>query len=197
MKLVAGLGNPGPRYVGTRHNAGYRIALALAERLGLDWSDSPYRARLARGHVCVASATQGAEDFELAVLMPTTFMNASGESIRWAVEGLGIDPEHELLVAFDDLDLPFGRLRLRAAGGCGGHRGMENIAQELATERFARLRFGIDRPTGGGDIIEYVLAPFAADEEAELAPQLERSADAIGDWLDHDRSRSGADLLNR
>ena len=179
MKLVAGLGNPGPRYVGTRHNAGYRIALALAERLGLDWSDSPYRARLARGHVCVASATQGAEDFELAVLMPTTFMNASGESIRWAVEGLGIDPEHELLVAFDDLDLPFGRLRLRAAGGCGGHRGMESIASELASERFARLRFGIHRPPTGADVIDYVLSPFDDSEAAQLVELVERAVDAI------------------
>ena len=177
MKLVAGLGNPGPRYVGTRHNAGYRIALALAERLGLDWSASPYQGRLARGRV--AEATQGAEDFELAVLMPTTFMNASGESIRSAVEDLGIDPESELLVAFDDLDLPFGRLRLRASGGCGGHLGMESIASELASERFSRLRFGIHRPPAGADVIDYVLSPFDDAEAVQLADLVERAVDAI------------------
>lgn len=182
MKLVVGLGNPGPRYVGTRHNAGYRVALALAERCGLEWVDSPYRGKLARGRV--AGATGGALAQELAVLMPTTFMNASGESVRCAVEALGIVPESELLIAFDDLDLPLGRLRLRAGGGCGGHRGMESIAAALATERFARIRFGIGRPASGSDLVDYVLSPFGADEDAQLPAHVERATDAIVTLLD-------------
>lgn len=177
MRLVVGLGNPGPRYAGTRHNAGYCIALALAERCGLEWADSPYEGSLARGRVAVA--TGGASAQELAVLMPTTFMNASGKSVRRVVEALEIVPESELLVAFDDLDLPLGRLRLRAAGGCGGHRGMESIADELGTERFARLRFGIGRPPPGADVVDYVLSPFDSEEDARLPGHVERATDAI------------------
>ena len=87
--------------------------------------------------------------------------------------------ESELLVAFDDLDLPLGRLRLRAGGGCGGHRGMESIAAALATERFARIRFGIGRPAPGSDLVDYVLSPFGADEDAQLPAHVERATDAI------------------
>lgn len=177
MKLVVGLGNPGPRYVGTRHNAGYRVVAALAQRLGLEWIDSPYQGRLARGRL--ARSTRDAAAQDLALLMPTTFMNASGESVRSVVDALGIVPESDLVVAFDDLDLPLGRLRLRAAGGCGGHRGMESIAAELGSERFARLRFGIGRPPAGADIVDYVLAPFASGEAARLPGYIERASDAL------------------
>jgi PTH1 family peptidyl-tRNA hydrolase len=174
VRLVVGLGNPGPRYVGTRHNVGYRIASVLAARLGLDWADSAYRGSLA----C-------SEARDLALLMPSTFMNASGESVVAAVDALAVAPATGLLVAFDDLDLPFGRLRLRAAGGCGGHRGMESIAQALGSEGFPRLRFGIGRPAPGADVIGYVLSPFEAEEEAALPVHLERAADAILSALDH------------
>ena len=173
MKLVVGLGNPGPRYVGTRHNVGFRIAQAVGERFGLGWAESPFEGMLARD-----------PRERLALLMPATFMNASGRSVRAAVEALGTEPVSDLVVAFDDLDLPLGRIRLRASGGCGGHRGMESIADELGSQDFARLRFGIGRPPRGDDIIEYVLAPFTDDEEAALADDLERCADAIAEWMD-------------
>ena len=179
MKLVVGLGNPGPRYAVTRHNAGFRVVERLAERFGLAWVDSPYAGRLSRGRVRVATSEPAPVEFDLALLAPTTFMNRSGESVLAAVEGLSIAPKTELLVAFDDLDLPLGRLRLRAGGGCGGHRGMESIASELGSEVFARLRFGIGRPPPGQEVVDYVLSPFGPEEESVLPASFDRAADAI------------------
>jgi PTH1 family peptidyl-tRNA hydrolase len=172
VKLVVGLGNPGPRYVGTRHNVGFRIAIAVAESSGLSWQGAH------GGQLALAPGRA------LGVLMPMTWMNASGESVVRAVDALGIAPATELLVAFDDLDLPFGRLRLRAAGGCGGHRGMASIARELASEDFARLRFGIGRPGPGQDVVDYVLEPFSSDEEEDLPAHVDRAGEAIAMWLE-------------
>lgn len=179
MKLVVGLGNPGPRYVGTRHNAGYRIAQELARRFSLRWLDSPYQGQLAQGRVRFPGGAPDSADEELAILLPTTFMNQSGTSVRAAVEALGAVPATDLLVAFDDLDLPTGQLRMRTAGGCGGHRGMESIAAELGTEAFPRLRFGIGRPQPGLEVINYVLSLFEDESETALSSYFERAADAI------------------
>jgi len=177
VRLVVGLGNPGPRYAATRHNAGFRVALALARHCGFEWSSCPYGGKLARG-VLPTGASPGPAH-ELAILMPDTFMNASGESVRPAVAQLGIAPESHLLVVHDDLDLPLERIRLRARGGCGGHRGMQSIAAELDREDFARLRFGIGRPPPGVEVIDYVLSPFGDQAEPRVASAIERSVEAI------------------
>jgi len=161
---------------------------ALAERLALGGFDSRYRGRLAGGHL--PDAPRATEARELAVLMPTTFMNASGESVRPAVEGLAIEPETDLLVVCDDLDLSFGRLRLRAGGGCGGHRGMESIAAELGSDRFARLRFGVGRPPSGVDVTDYVLSPFDDGEANGLEACVGRAVEAILATLTGDIERA-------
>ena len=181
MKLVVGLGNPGPRYVRTRHNVGFRVVEALAAHVGLGWDDSPYKGRLSRGRVRVPPAESGRApvDLELSLLAPTTFMNHSGESVRAAAEALAIAPMEDVVVVFDDLDLPLGRLRLRAAGGCGGHRGMESIAAELGSDAFARLRFGIGRPPAGEEVVDYVLSAFPSEDEPALCNSIERAVDAL------------------
>ena len=106
-------------------------------------------------------------------------MNRSGRAVRAALDAHPIDPREDLLVVYDDLDLPFGRLRLRPAGGAGGHNGIGDIAEQLGHNEFARLRFGIGRPPAGEDPIAYVLAPFAPEEEQQLPARLDAACDAI------------------
>ena len=175
MKLIVGLGNPGSDYAGTRHNAGFCVVEALARREDWSWEDSPHSGRVARGAFRPSGELAAAP--EVALLMPMTFMNRSGRSVRSAVEAFRLTPERDLIVVFDDLDLPEGRLRLRAAGGCGGHRGMESIAAELGTESFARLRFGIGRPPQGQAVVDYVLSPF--EDPERLAVCSDRAVDAL------------------
>lgn len=177
MQLLVGLGNPGPRYDGTRHNVGFDVVRALAARARASFAhDAALRAELAQIELAGTQA---------ALLLPQTFMNASGESVRAAVERFRIDPARELIVVFDDLDLPLGRLRLRAAGGAGGHRGVESIVSELETTQFARLRFGIGRPQAGEDVVEWVLSRFGDDEFEARARAIERAVEAVlGVWSD-------------
>ncbi len=171
MKLVVGLGNPGPRYAATRHNAGFRVVERLARRHGIALDQARFRGHLGRGR---------ARGVEIALIEPQTFMNRSGSSVLEALDGLGIDdPGAALLVVYDDLDLPFGRLRVRPGGGAGGHRGLADIQERLGRDDFPRLRFGIGRPPPGEDPVAYVLAPFAPDEEEALGARLECAADAV------------------
>jgi len=177
MQLLVGLGNPGPNYDGTRHNVGFDVVGALAARARARFApDAALRAEFAQIELAGTQA---------ALLLPQTFMNASGESVRAAVERFRIDPARELIVVFDDLDLPLGRLRLRAAGGAGGHRGVESIVSELETTQFARLRFGIGRPQAGEDVVEWVLSRFGDDELEARARAIERAVEAVlGVWSD-------------
>ena len=172
MKLVVGLGNPGPEYAETRHNVGFRIVERLADR---------HRIALARERRLEARSGEGVvHGVRAALLLPSTYMNHSGRAVAAALEAwplgeLGTD----LLVVYDDLDLPFGRLRIRPGGGAGGHRGLADIQSRLGRSDFPRLRFGIGRPPEGRDGVEYVLAPFDPAEKAALAPRLARAADAV------------------
>lgn len=172
-RLVVGLGNPGPQYAATRHNAGFLVLERLAARHAADWRDAPdLEGRLAllqvAGEPCV-------------LLAPQTFMNRSGRSVEAALARWpALDPERDLLVVYDDLDLPTGRLRLRPSGGAGGHRGMGDIQTVLATKAVPRLRFGVGRPASDGpSVVDYVLAPFSEEEAEPLAAAIERAVDAI------------------
>lgn len=172
-RLVVGLGNPGPEYVATRHNVGFRVVELLARRAGAVLvSDPGLRGRTARvrlaGRDCV-------------LLEPMTFMNRSGETVAAALDRWpDLVPERDLLVVFDDLDLPPGRLRLRPGGGAGGHRGLADIVRVLGTQAIPRLRFGIGHPGTAAQVVDWVLEPFTAAEEAEiLPPAIERAADAV------------------
>ncbi len=166
--LVAGLGNVGARYAGTRHNAGFWYADALAERLGAGFR----RDRKAQGELARASA--GGRDVRL--LKPGQLMNRSGHAVA-AVSRFHKIPPGNILVAHDDLDLPPGTVRLKFGGGHGGHNGLRDIADQLGSRDFWRLRIGIGHPGSGGDVIGYVLKrPSPADRQA-IEAALERVID--------------------
>jgi PTH1 family peptidyl-tRNA hydrolase len=169
VHVVLGLGNPGGEYAGTRHNVGFRVASCLGRRWKCALSSSG-------GH-CRWGMTRVAGT-EVVLARPSTFMNASGEAARTLCERFGVEPE-SLLVVCDDIDLPLGRLRLRASGGAGGHRGLGSIAAELNTERFPRLRIGVGRPPEGLDAADYVLSAFEGQEEETLAKVVDLAADAV------------------
>jgi PTH1 family peptidyl-tRNA hydrolase len=182
VKLVVGLGNPGPRYAATRHNIGFRIAERFAQRCGIALAERRFGGRFGRGWLPRSEA----EPIEVGVLEPETWMNRSGSAVAEALAGLPVaDPATELLVAFDDVDLSFGRLRLRPGGGSGGHLGLLDVTQVLGRSDIPRLRFGVGRPEVALDTREWVLAPFSADEEARLGARLEAAAEAIEIALRH------------
>jgi PTH1 family peptidyl-tRNA hydrolase len=179
VKLVVGLGNPGRRYADNRHNVGFRVVAAFAERHGIEGSAHACGGCFGRGLV----AAEGGAELEVGVLQPQTFMNRSGEVVAAALRCFPVeDPESDLIVVFDDVDLPFGRLRIRPSGGSAGHRGLRNIIACLETEAFARLRFGVDRPPGI-DTAEYVLQDFSDSEERELESRIPVAVDALDAML--------------
>jgi PTH1 family peptidyl-tRNA hydrolase len=171
--LLVGLGNPGRRYASTRHNVGFRVVERFAARHSIAIDE-----RRCDGHFGLGRLRESRA--EIAIFEPQSFMNLSGDAVADLLAELGgVDPARELVVVFDDVDLPFGRLRLRASGGAGGHRGLAHIQERLASREQQRLRFGVGRPAPGGDTADYVLAPFAPEEEAALPAHLERACDAL------------------
>ena len=164
IRLIAGLGNPGSRYRDTRHNIGFLVIDELARRLGLQWKPEK------RWKAEVAKTTDGS----LWLVKPQTFMNLSGEAVGPLARYLRIPPEGVLAVV-DELDLPWGRLRLRAKGSAGGHNGLRSLIQHLGGESFPRLRVGVGRPDGPKEVVDHVLGRFSPDEQAGLANVLERA----------------------
>jgi PTH1 family peptidyl-tRNA hydrolase len=172
--LVVGLGNPGSTYARHRHNVGFCVVDALARAHGLSFArDKDARAHVATGRVAGA---------RVILAKPQTYMNLSGRTAGRLLRANGI-PGECLLVVYDDLDLPLGRLRLRAEGGTGGHKGMRSIQEVVGTQAFPRLRIGIDRPPGGVDPADYVLQPFDAPDRPLLDSVIDRAVGAIECWL--------------
>ena len=173
-RLVLGLGNPGERYRETRHNLGFRVVRELARRLSLELDR------------VVCSALVGDKD-PLLLAMPQTYMNRSGYAARCLADRHEIEAR-DTLVVYDDVELPLGRLRLRRAGGPGGHRGMESVIRNLRTEEVPRLRLGIapGGDTKPDDLVDFVLEPFRAAEQQEVEAMIERAADACQAWLEQD-----------
>jgi PTH1 family peptidyl-tRNA hydrolase len=166
---VVGLGNPGRRYADSRHNVGFMLIREVADA----WGVSVRKARF------LSKTAEVRRDGERVVLaLPQTFMNASGEAVGELVRGLRLDPER-LVVAFDDIDLPLGEIRIRKDGGPGTHKGMASIVQGLGTERFPRIRIGIRPESESGDIVRFVLSPFRRSEREALAGSLSRARDAL------------------
>lgn len=166
---VVGLGNPGGEYESTRHNVGFQVLDRLAARKTIDIRRPEFEALTARAELGRSMVL---------LVKPQTFMNASGLSAAAALADLGLKPER-LLVVYDDLDLPVGRLRIRTEGGDGGHRGVASLIQELATTTFARLRVGIGRPAEGSTVLEHVLQPFSVGEQKDVDATVDRAADAV------------------
>jgi len=168
MKLIVGLGNPGAEYERTRHNAGWMVLDAFARKFNIDVTKHEKNAytgqkRVAGGNVMVAK--------------PLTYMNLSGDAVKLLVNAYLETPD-DLIVVYDDIDLPLGRLRIRPSGSSGTHNGMRSIVQTLGTERFPRLRFGIGA-ADGGRLRDYVLDEFAASEQAVVDRAIERAVDAL------------------
>jgi PTH1 family peptidyl-tRNA hydrolase len=171
--LIVGLGNPGKRHKRNRHNAGFMLLDYLAEEVEVQFLKS-------RGQALVAEKEIELQRTVLA--KPQTYMNLSGNSIR-QLQKLYQVPTQRLLVAFDELDLDLGVLRLRPSGGSSGHNGMRSIIQQLGTQDFARLRIGIGRPAKGIDPAEYVLQDFSNAELEYLSPTLQRGAVCVRHFL--------------
>jgi peptidyl-tRNA hydrolase, PTH1 family len=170
MKLVIGLGNPGPEYERTRHNVGFRVVDKLAAKLGWKWTER-------RGRAILASGTIGLEKVVLA--KPITYMNLSGGAVGELVRWYKIQPE-DVLVIFDDLDLPVGKIRLRARGSAAGHNGLDDIIRHLHTNAFPRLRVGIGHPTNSRmNGRDYVLGIPTSDERILLEAGEDRAVEAI------------------
>ncbi len=181
MKIVVGLGNPGARYAATRHNVGARIVDRFAVERGILMTDRRFNSRFGRGRL-PRSAGESPErpDLEVGLLVPETSMNRSGEAVAEALRGLPVEAVHEdLLVVVDDLDLPFGRLRIRPQGGSAGHRGLEDIAERIGTSEFPRLRFGIGRPEAENSAVDWVLQAFSEAEDVALQERIPLAAEAV------------------
>lgn len=166
--LIVGLGNIGPEYVGTRHNIGFMVVDALAETSGAVWSSCRY------GDMAVVKV----KNCELMLLKPSTFMNLSGVAIRYWMNKEKL-PLENLLVVVDDLALPFGTIRLRKGGSDAGHNGLKNIASELGTQAYSRLRFGIGNQFARGGQVDFVLGKFPREDMEEMPARLEKACEAI------------------
>ena len=168
--LIVGLGNPGQKYMETRHNAGWHLLDTLVrDHGGFRFDERRGKALVARGELA---------GVKVALVKPQTFMNLSGEAVASMARFYKIPPEH-ILVAFDDLDLPVAKLRLRPKGGPGGHKGMRSIIQHLGTEDFPRIRLGIGRPPGQMPVEAYVLQRFRPEEWSQMVTTYERAAEAV------------------
>lgn len=174
MKVVVGLGNPGRQYLGTRHNIGFVVVEACAKLdLAAGW-------RLKFSSQC-CEVRMGSETVLLAC--PQTFMNLSGTAIRQIV-GFHKVPPVDLLVVCDDMNLPVGKLRLRADGSAGGQKGLQNTIDQLGTNQFARLRFGVGRPPGQMAATDYVLGRFAKADADDVDLAVGRAVDAVRLWVE-------------
>ena len=175
LKLVVGLGNPGSKYQGTRHNIGFMALERMASSQGFSFRQQVKLHGLAAEH--------GTGEGRLRLLMPQTYMNDSGRSIRAALDWFGFTPD-QLLVLVDDMDIPLGRLRLRAQGSAGGHNGLRSAIQHLGTQSFPRLRIGIGAPADNpaerrARTVSHVLGPFSRAEQPEVNAVLDGVLEAI------------------
>ncbi|MCJ8010019.1 aminoacyl-tRNA hydrolase [Lederbergia wuyishanensis] len=174
MKLIVGLGNPGLSYKKTRHNIGFMIVDELANRLGTKLSEKKFNGIYSIIH-------KNGE--KVILLKPLTYMNLSGESIRPLMDYYDI-PVEDLLVIYDDLDLPVGKIRLRQKGSAGGHNGIKSTIANLGTQEFKRIRVGIDRPPIGVTVPDYVLSNFRKEEKDDIQSVIEKCVDACEEWLE-------------
>ena len=168
MYIIAGLGNPGGKYEKTKHNMGFQVIDLLADKYHIEMNQKKHKA------ICGTGIIEGVK---VLLLKPQTFMNLSGESIRDAVDFYKIDPETELIVIYDDIDLEPGQLRIRKQGSAGGHNGIKDIIRQLGTEKFLRIKVGVGAKPKGWDLADYVLGRFSDEDRKKVNDAIE---DAIG-----------------
>jgi PTH1 family peptidyl-tRNA hydrolase len=184
--LVVGLGNPGARYSGNRHNVGQMVVAQLAADLGAKLSAHRSRAQVAEARLAPVGGRPGAR---LVLAVPTSYMNESGGQVVAAVRFFKVPPER-LLVVHDELDLPFGDVALKRGGGEGGHNGLRSISTSLGTRDYGRLRVGIGRPPGRMDPADFVLRDFSGVERKELPFVLSDAVDAVTGVLERGWERT-------
>ena len=186
MKLVVGLGNAGKRYERTRHNLGFLIVDHIAKR-------NQVAVKRKLRDALVGEWLSARE--KILLVKPQTFMNRSGEPVKGLLRKFRATAD-DLVVIYDDLDLPFGRIRIRPRGSAGGHRGLLSIMEGLGGAPFYRIRVGIGRPPEGIDAVDYVLEPFSAEETAELGAVVSRACEAVISLL-HDGGQRAMEQFNR
>lgn len=174
VKLIVGLGNPGKQYEATRHNIGFEVIDELSRQFNIPLDQSKFKGLYGIGFY---------KGEKILLLKPLTYMNLSGESIRAVMDYYQIELE-DLVVIYDDLDLPVGKIRLRQKGSPGGHNGIKSTVAHLGTQEFNRIRIGIDRPEKGMSIPDYVLGRFQKDEQLINEDAVKKSANACVAWLE-------------
>lgn len=177
MYIIAGLGNPGAKYENTRHNIGFDTIDRLADEAGISISESKHKALLGKGVI---------DGHRVILVKPQTYMNLSGESLREVVDYYKCDPETDLIVISDDINLDVGRLRIRKKGSAGGHNGLKNIIAQLGTDAFVRVRMGVGEKPKDYDLADYVLGHFTSEERKVLDEACKRAAEAIRVILNED-----------
>lgn len=177
MYIIVGLGNPGTKYAGTRHNIGFNVVTRLADDYSISMNINKHKA------VCGAGFIAGQK---VLLAMPQTFMNLSGESVRSLVDFYKIDPEEQLIVVYDDISLDVGRMRIRAKGSAGGHNGIKSIIAHLGTDVFPRIKMGVGGKPEGWDLADYVLGRFNDEENKIMRDMLGRASDACRDYIVED-----------
>ncbi len=175
--LIVGLGNPGPKYAGNRHNVGQMVLDLLAERVGAKFSRHS-RAQAVVGEGRLGTLPGGAPGPRVVLAKPTTYMNTSGGPVVALAKYYGVDPDH-VVVVHDEVDIPFDTIKLKIGGGEGGHNGLRDITKALATKEYVRVRVGVGRPPGRMDTADYVLKDFSATEKKDLPILVDDAADAV------------------
>ena len=169
MYIIAGLGNPGKQYEGTRHNIGWQVIDELAGKYNIRVTESKFKGLIGKGMI-------GGE--KVVLVKPLTFMNLSGECIREVTNFYKIDETSQLIVVADDISLDVGQIRMRKKGSAGGHNGLKNIIQHLGTEGFQRIRLGVGEKPKGYDLADYVLGHFSKEEEAFIKEGIGKAIEA-------------------
>ena len=175
MKLIVGLGNPGREYANTRHNVGFRCIDDMGRHAGITVSERRRTVVLGQGRT---------EGEEVVLAKPRTFMNNSGEAVSYLMTRFPSSLQ-DLLIIYDDMDLPLGKVRIRAAGSAGGHRGMESIVAAVGSTDFPRIRIGVGRPSPGAGEVQYVLGPFTGEEKPLIEEAVSTVREAVSDILGH------------
>ncbi|NCU17744.1 aminoacyl-tRNA hydrolase [Pallidibacillus pasinlerensis] len=174
MKLIVGLGNPGKEYEETRHNIGFKVIDELSKNLQIPLNETKFKGLFGKGNI---------NETQVILLKPMTYMNLSGEAVGALMNFYKI-PTEELLVIYDELDLPVGKIRLRYKGSAGGHNGIKSIIQHIGTQEFNRIRIGIDRPERGMPVANYVLSKFKKEDLPVMQEMVEKSAKACEEWIE-------------
>jgi PTH1 family peptidyl-tRNA hydrolase len=175
MKVIVGLGNPGKQYEMTRHNVGFWAIDRLADEWNIALTQGKFKGLIGEGRA-------GTE--KVLLVKPMTYMNLSGECVGPLLHFYKLDPEEDLLVIYDDLDLPCGKIRLRMKGSSGGHNGMKSLIANLGTEEFKRIKVGIGRPAPGRKVVDHVLSTFPPEELAGVQEAVKRSVEAAKAWME-------------